>query len=530
MAVSYDVIVIGAGQNGLVAAAYLAKAGRRVLVLESREVIGGTHATEEIHRGFRVDTAFHRAGWLDESIATDLGLGNSSLERLAADPAVFVPLGDGGFALPWSPAAAATEIRKHSPSDAGKWEDFSRLVRKLSGFLEHVYGAAAPQLTSTRVVDLLALLGLGRRVRGMGKTDMIELLRILPMSVAELLDDWFETDVLKGAIGAGGITGIFQGPRSAGTAFVMLHHQVGAREGAFRSGGLLRGGGGALAASLLKAATGFGAEIRTGAAVVKVRIKNGEATGVMLGSGGEIAAKQVLSTVDPRRTLLGLVEPIELEPEFTRAVQNIKYRGIVAKVNLALGELPRFSGANGDDRLLRGVISLSPSLDYLERAYDDAKHGGVSRAPYLEAVIPSLEDPSLAPAGKHVMSVWMQYAPYHLKQGTWDAAAREALGDRIIESLGALAPNLPASIIHRQVLTPLDLETTYGVTEGNLYHGEQTLDQILFMRPVPGWAHYRTPIGGLFLGGSGNHPGPGIVGGAGRLAVREMLKTVNGKR
>jgi phytoene dehydrogenase-like protein len=520
---AYDVIVIGAGHNGLVAAAYLAKAGKRVLILEARPEVGGMQSTEEFHPGFKVDTAFHQSGWLDPAMAADLSLGSGTEGMLLPEAAVLTLTDDGLFLLRRGIRESVEEIRKHSASDAGKWESFARLMHKLSGFLQHVYGVTPPQLTSTRPGDLLNLLGLGRRVRGMGKTDMIEFLRILPMSVAELLDDWFETDGLKGALGAAGITGIMQGPRSAGTAFVMLHHQVGNPVGLFRAGGLRRGGAGPLGAKLAQAARGFGAEVTTGKRVARIRTVDGRAVGVTLENGDEIKARQIVSTVDPRKTMLGMVEPTELTPEYTRALQNIRYRGVSAKVHLALSELPRFTGVDGNDQLLRGVISLSPRLDYLEKAYDDAKHGRVSSRPYLEAVIPSLDDPSLAPAGRHVMSIWMQYAPYRMA-GSWDASARDSLGDTVIDCLNERAPNLKAAIIHRQVLTPMDLSERYGVTEGSLYHGEMGLDQILFMRPVPGWGHHRTPVDQLFLGGSGTHPGGGIVGGAGRLAAREMLK------
>jgi phytoene dehydrogenase-like protein len=519
---TYDVIVIGAGQNGLVAGAYLAKAGKRVLVLEGRPEVGGLQVTEEFHPGFRVDTALHQSGWLDPAIASDLSLGSATEGLLAPDPAVLSLTSDGPFLLRRGIREAAGEIGKHSAGDAGKWEPFSRLVHKLSGLLQHLYGVTPPQLTSTRPADLWSLLGLGRRVRGLGKADMIEFLRILPMSVAELLDDWFESDALKGAIGAGGITGIMQGPRSAGTAFVMLHHLVGNPAGVFRGGSLRRSGGGSLSSRLAQAARGFGAEVLTGR-VARIRTVDGRAVGVILENGDEIAARQVLSTLDARRTMLGMVEPTELAPEYVQAVQNIRYRGVSAKVNLALGELPRFTGVEEGASLLRGVISLSPSLDYLEKAYDDAKHGRVSRQPYLEAVIPSLEDPSLAPPGGHVMSVWMQYAPFR-RAGGWDAAARESLGDLVVNTLAERAPSLPSAIVHRQVLTPPDLAERFGVTEGSLHHGEMGLDQILFMRPVPGWGHHRTPVDQLFLGGAGTHPGGGIAGGAGRLAAREMLK------
>jgi phytoene dehydrogenase-like protein len=378
-----------------------------------------------------------------------------------------------------------------------------------------------PQLTSTRATDLLTLLGLGRRIRGMGKADMIEFLRVLPMSVAELLDDWFESDPLKGALGAGGVTGILQGPRSAGTAFVMLHHQVGNPVGLFRGGSLRRGGTGSLSARLALAAKGLGAEIRTGTRVARIRTVDGRAVGVTLDNGDEISGRQILSTADPRHTMLGMVDPLELAPEYARSVQNMRFRGVSAKINLALSELPRFDGVAPES--LKGLMSVSPDLDYLERAYDDAKHGQVSRRPYLEAVIPTLDDPSMAPAGRHVMSIWMQYAPYQLKS-SWGSASREALGDLVVNCLTDLAPNLKSAVIHREVLTPYDLAEKYQVTEGSLYQGEMGLDQILFMRPVPGWGHHRTPVQQLYLGGSGTHPGGGIIGGAGRLAAREMLK------
>ena len=524
MSARHDAVVIGAGQNGLAAAACLAKAGQRVLVLERRNTVGGSNHAAEFHPGFRVDAAFHQAGWLDPAMADELGIGVPADALAGPDPAVMSPLGDGALALPRAPRAAAEALRRFSAADAGRWEAFCALTHKLAGFLQHLYGAPAPQLTSTRAADLITLLGLGRRVRGMGKADMIELLRVLPMSVAELLDDWFENDALKGVLGAGGITGIAQGPRSAGTAFVMLHHLVGSPAGVLRGGGVRPGGAGGLTARLAAAAQALGVETRTGAGVARIVVRDGRAAGVVLESGEEIGAARIVSTADPRRTMLGLVDPLELAPEFTRAIGNFRYRGVAAKVNLALGELPRFTGAGSDDRLLRGVISVSPSLDYLERAHDDAKYGAVSRAPYLEAVVPSLADPSLAPPGRHVMSVWMQYAPYHLKQGQWDAASRESLGDRVVECLAQYAPNLRSAVIHREVMTPKDLETEYGVTEGSLYHGEMGLDQVLFMRPVPGWGHHRTPIRDLYLAGSGTHPGGGIAGGAGRLAARAVLR------
>jgi phytoene dehydrogenase-like protein len=365
-----------------------------------------------------------------------------------------------------------------------------------------------------------SLLMLGRRLRGLGKRDMMEMVRALPMSVYDWLNDWFETDALKGVIGAGGITNIRQGPRASGTALVLLHHLMGA--GAFRAIRTTRGGVGSIATALAAAAKRYGAQIRSNAEVIKIVVKDDRAAGVALASGEELMARSVVSSAAARRTFFEWVGPEHLETSFMRALQNIKYRGIRAKVNLALSELPRFDGA--DESLLRGVISLSPDLDTLERAYDDAKYGRMSSRPYLEATIPSLNDPALAPAGQHVMSIWMQYAPYGLREERWDDAQRETLGDRVVNTLSEYAPNLKPAILHRQVLTPLDLETRFDAPEGNLYQGELTLDQFLFMRPIAGWAQYRTPLDGLYLCGAATHPGGGLAGAAGYNAAREILK------
>jgi phytoene dehydrogenase-like protein len=342
------------------------------------------------------------------------------------------------------------------------------------------------------------------------------------MSVAEWLDDWFASDALKGAVGAGGITRILQGPRSAGTAFVLLHHQVGRPAGHVRGAHLVKGGLEALGRVLAEVAQGYGAEIRTAAPVREIVVRDGRTIGVALETGEHIAAKRVVSSADPRRTLCGLVPATHLDPEFVRAVKNIRFRGAVATVHLALGELPQFISRPGEASL-RGAISIAPSLDYLERAYDDAKYGGVSRHPYLEARIPTLLDPGRAPPRQHLMTVQVQYAPYHLRAGTWDAAARDRLADSVVATLNEYAPNLAASVRARHVVTPKDLEDRFGLTEGHPYQGEMTLDQIVFMRPVAGWARYRTPIKGLFLCGAGTHPGGGLAGASGRNAARELL-------
>ncbi|MBI3763356.1 MAG: NAD(P)/FAD-dependent oxidoreductase [Chloroflexi bacterium] len=519
MTKSYDVIVIGAGHNGLVTAAYLAKAGRKVLVLERREIVGGAAVTEEVFPGFKFDTLAHFAS-LRPEIARDLGV---NVDYVGGASGVFTPLPDGGHLL-LDNGRSAESIGKFSKSDAEKYPKFIALMKRFAAFLAEAQAMAPPHAPNPQAGELLPLAGLGLKLKGLGDKDMIDLLRALPVSVAELLDDWFETDALKGTLGAQGIIGLTQGPMAAGTSYVMLHHL--ALQNGLTHSGVVRGGIGKLTEALAGAAKGFGAEIRTGAEVAQIAVKDDRATGVVLASGEEIAAKIVVSNADPRRTFIGLVGAINLDTDFVRSVCNIKYRGASAKVNLALDGLPQLSGVSGDSHL-RGRISVSPSLIYLEKAYDDAKYGGVSQKPYLEVAIPSIADPSLAPTGNHVMSIYAQYAPYHLKGG-WNDRKREELGRRVVETLSEYAASLPSLILHSQVLTPLDLENTYDLTEGNANHGEMMLDQLFVMRPVPGWAQYRTPVDGLYLCGAGTHPGGGVSGLPGRNAAREILKDARG--
>ena len=521
MSQPYDAIVIGAGVNELVAANYLARAGQRVLVLEDREVPGGAHVTEETIPGFRFDTCASDIGFLNPQIIQDLDLRKHGLEILSVESGVFSPVPNGDGLLLREEADTVASIARLSPADASRWMPFSERIARLAGFLWSLYCQLPPLPTSKRRKDLLALLGVGRRLRGLGKVEMIEFLRTVPMPVADFLDDWFESDALKGALGAAGVSHIFQGPKSAGTAFVMLHHYVGRPAGALRSRTVVRGGIGTLPNALARALIGQGGELQTGAGVARILVHAGRVKGVVVRGGDEISAHRIVCGADPKRTFLELVDPVHSDPEFLRRVQHIKLHGVAAKVNLALGELPDFGCP---ETHLRGTISIAPSLDYLERAYDDSKYGRISRHPYLEATIPSLVDSSLAPSGKHVMSVWMQYAPYRLREGEWNAETREALGERVIEALARYAPNLPGAIIDRQVLGPRDIESWFGLTEGHLYQGDLTLDQILFMRPIPGWSRYATPIKGLYLAGPGTHPGGGLAGMSGYLAANQMLK------
>ncbi len=527
---TYDAVVIGGGHNGLVTAAYLARAGQRTLVLERAEILGGTAVTEELCPGFKVDTGAHLLGALHRGVLTDLGLERDGLQIVRADPTVFAPQPDGrALLLSRDASASAESIRTFSAADAEAWDGFVERMTSAAAVLETIHGLTPPRVTRSEARDLRDFLRLGKVVRRHGRKELVELLRLLPMSMVELLDEWFESDELKGAVAASGITGLFQGPMASGTAYRMLHGLVGAG-GVIRPTCWIMGGMGDLARALAGAAGRHGAEIRTGAGVERILVEDGKAVGVVLETGEEIGARLVVSSADPGRTFLGLVDPLDLDPVFLRKVRNIRYRGACAKVNLALGELPNFSSAPGDGPHLRAAISIGPDVEYLERAYDDAKYGAFSRQPYLEAFIPSLWDPTLAPDGSHVMSVLMQYAPYHLRDGTWDSAQRETLGDAVVATLARYAPNLEDAIIARQVLTPADLESRFGLTEGHIHHGDLTLDQFFLMRPVSGWSRYRTPIGGLYMCGAGTHPGGGINGASGYNSAREILRDLKRSR
>jgi len=380
-----------------------------------------------------------------------------------------------------------------------------------------------PNPTSLNPRELFKLLGIGRHFRRLGTHLLYDLTKLMTMSSADYLNEWFETEVLKATMAASGIIGTFLGPRSPGTAYVLLHHYMGEIDAVFRSWGWARGGMGSVSGALARTAESYGAEIRTRAGVAQLLVKNGRTTGVVLENGEEIQSQIVTSAVDPKRTFLKLVDPVHLEPEFVRQVGQIRMRGSSGKVNLALDALPNFTALPGEGPHLRGAISISPSIDYLEHAYDDAKYGNFSRRPYLDILIPSTIDPTMAPPGKHVMSIFVQYAPYHLKEGSWPER-REEFGDTVIATLSEYAPNLKNIILHRQVLTPWDLEQEFGLTEGNIFHGELSLDQLFFMRPVRGWAQYRTPINNLYLCAAGTHPGGGVMGASGRLAAMEILK------
>jgi len=525
-----DVVVAGGGHNGLTAAAYLARAGKRVVVLERRHVVGGAAVTEELFPGFKYSVASYVVSLLRPEIIRELELPRHGLEILPLE-STFTPLPDGDYLMRWADHdLTRREIARHSPRDAEAYDEFGQLMLQMARAVKPILGMVPPDPGSLHPRELLRLGSLGRHMRNLGEKNLYALVKLLTMSAADFLDEWFESEVLKATMSASGIIGTFLGPRSPGTAYVLLHHYMGEIDGVFRAWGFARGGNGAVSQAIAGAARRWGADIRTGAPVAQILLRNGEAIGVVLKSGEEIRARTVVSGMDPRRTFLKLLPPDSLPPEFVDAVERYRTRGSSAKVNLALDALPEFTALAGKEVArqsgvpphLRGAISIGPSLDYLERAYDDARQGQFSRRPYLDIIIPSLIDPGMAPPGKHVMSVFCQYAPYDL-DGGWSDAQRQALGQTVIDTLAEYAPNLEKNILHCQVLTPWDLEETFGLTGGNIFQGELALQQLFFLRPVPGWAGYRTPIRNLYLCGSGTHPGGGVSGAPGRLAALTIL-------
>jgi phytoene dehydrogenase-like protein len=519
----YDVIVIGGGHNGLTTAAYLARAGRKVLVLERRHVLGGAAVTEEIFPGFKYSVCSYVVSLLRPEIIRELDLPRHGLEILPLD-GTFTPMPNGDFL--WrvnDHAKTRREIARHSPTDAEAYDEYGKAMIEMGRFVKPILGMTPPDPTRLEPGGLRDLWSLLARFRRLPSDDRYNQVQLMTMSAVDFLDQWFETDVLKATMSASGIIGTFLGVRSPGTAYVLLHHYMGEIDGAFRSWGLSRGGTGAISNAIAGAAREAGAEIRTQAPVAKILVADGRASGVVLVNGEEIRARAVASSVDPNVTFVKMIGTEHLPDEFVEDIRRYKYRGSSGKVNLALDGLPSFTCLPGTGPHLRGAVSISPSIDYMERAYDQAKYGRFSRRPYIDIVFPSLTDPSVAPPGKHVMSCFVQYAPYHLKEGTWDEQ-REAFGDTVVNTIAEYAPNLKDLILHRQVLTPLDIEREFGLTEGNIFQGELTLEQLFFLRPAPGWAKYRTPITDLYMCGSATHPGGGIMGAPGRNAALVMLK------
>ena len=531
MAERKDAVVIGGGVNGLTAAACLAKQGLRTVVVERRDALGGTAVTEELAPGFKVSTLLHAAGPFLPSIARELDLSRHGLSWIETEARIFAPSANGGggsaFALYGDAARTARELEKVSSHDAKGYLSFHESLGRIGRVLEPLLRMTPPSIDDPSFGEMWELFGVGRRFRALPRRDAFRLLRWGPMAVADLVSEFFENELLRAVVAARGIYGAFAGPWSAGTSVGVIL-QAATDANAAGPATFARGGMGALTQALASAARGFGAEVRSGATVSRIAIRDGRASGVVLSTGEEVQARAVVSSADPKRTLLGLVDPAELAPDFVWRIKNYRSNGALAKVNLALSALPDFPSAKAlGPNVLAGRIHIGPEIDYLERAYDAAKHGDFSPEPYCDVTIPTVTDPSLAPAGKHVMSIVAQFAPYKLKTGDWNAR-REALGDAVVKTVAAYAPNLPGLVEKRQVLTPLDLEETFGLTGGHVFHGEHSLDQLFTMRPVLDWAQYRTPVAGLYLCGAGTHPGGGITGAPGANASREVARDLRG--
>ncbi|HEV8353544.1 MAG TPA: NAD(P)/FAD-dependent oxidoreductase [bacterium] len=522
----YDVAIIGAGHNGLVTAAYLARAGLRVLVLERRDVLGGACITEEVWPGYRVSTAAYLCGLFQPKIISDLELARFGYEILPKDPAFFSPFPDGRYLFVWrDDARTATEIARFSPRDAARYADYEALLARLAEFIEPTLLAAPPDLMARRVGDLAGMGKLALRTLRLPPRDLVQAIRLATQSARDFLDGWFESEELKSALATDGVIGAPGGPSTPGTAYVLFHHCMGRAAGKAGLWGFVRGGMGGITQALAASARAAGAEIRMEAPVERVRIRGGRVHGVALAGGEEIDARVVASCADPWQTFLRLVPPEHLDADFRRDVASIRMEGVAMKINLALDALPDFTALPGAQPgpQHRGTIHIGPSMEYIDRAWDDARAGRPSARPFVELTIPTLYDPALAPPGKHLMSAFVQYTPYALAEGHWDVV-KESYADVVVDTIAEYAPNIRDIILQRQVLSPLDLERDFALSRGDIFHGAMTPDRLFFMRPVPGWAQYRTPIRGLYLCGSGAHPGGGVMGAPGHNAAREIRR------
>ncbi|MFQ5985420.1 MAG: phytoene desaturase family protein [Alphaproteobacteria bacterium] len=515
---------MGAGHNGLTAAAYLARAGRRVLVLERRHLIGGAAVSEELYPGFTYSTCSYVCSLLRPEIMRELNLPRHGLQVIPYRGGVtLLPDGNNYFATYKDHDRNRREFARFSNRDAEAYDRFSLEVQRQCRFIKPLLMMTPPDPTSWRLDDLRGLARLGRWFADMGQRQMCDTLRFWTMSCADFLDQYFETDLIKAHLAGSSIIGTALGPRSPGSAYILLHHYMGEVDGDISAWGYARGGMGAVSRAIAGAASEAGCEIRTEAEVKDVIVKGGKAVGVVLAGGEEVYGAAIVSNLDPKRTYLKLRWGERLDEDFVEQVRNFKIRGSSGKLNIALDGRPRFTGLSANHPTLEGDIHVSSSMDYLERAYDDWKYGMWSEKPYLDIVIPSIVDPTMAPSGKHMMSVFVQYVPPKLKDGPWDDTKREAFGKTVIDTIAEFSPDFRDRILHAQVRTPWDLENEVGLTEGNIFHGELTMDQLLFNRPFPGYAQYRGPVRGFYMCGSSCHPGGGVMGAPGANAAREIL-------
>jgi phytoene dehydrogenase-like protein len=524
MTQQYDAIVIGGGHNGLVAAAYLARAGKKTVVLEKRHLVGGATVTEEVFPGFKFTVFSYVVSLFRPEIVRELNLPAHGMTLLPLE-STLTPLPNGDYLYRGSDHyATLREIARHSPRDAEAYEEYGHYMYFMAKAVKYILGVIPPDPTSLNPKELMGLVDMAKHFLNLSQDQLYVLAKLMTMSAADFVEQWFESEPLKATLSASGIIGTFLGPRSPGTAYVLLHHYMGEIDGAYRAWGFHKGGTGGLAEVLSRAAQAQGVEVRCNAGVDHVLVRDGRAEGVVLENGDVLKAPLVLSSLDPKQTFLNMVNPSELPTDLVNAVRRFQTVGSSGKVNLALDGLPELACMPGAGRHMAGAVSISPNLDYIERAYDDAKYGNFSRQPYIDIIFPSMIDPDMAPPGKHVMSCFVQYAPYQLADGPWTDAKREAFGDTVVDTLSEYFPNLKDLIIGRQVLTPVDIERITGISQGNIFHGELNLSQLFFLRPAAGYAKYRTPLKGYYQCGSGTHPGGGIMGAPGRLAALEVLK------
>ncbi|HEX4134327.1 MAG TPA: NAD(P)/FAD-dependent oxidoreductase [Bryobacteraceae bacterium] len=522
----YDVIVIGGGHNGLVTAAYLARAGKSVLVLERRELLGGCAVTEELWPGYRVSTGAYLVSLLQERIVRELELERFGYRVLPKDPAFFSVYPDGRHLFFWQDEKKTlAEIAKFSARDAEAFPKYEAYLERLAVVVESLLLVTPPELPPKKPADFIEYLKLLGRFRKLAPREIAGLVKIFTQSAADLLDAWFESPEIKVTLATDGVIGANGGPRSAGTAYILMHHCMGGVAGKRGLWGFVKGGMGAVSEAIAASARSEGAEIRTNAPVDRVLIRDGRARGVVLRNGDELRADIVASNLDPKLTFLKLVEQDHLDVEFRSSIEHFRVEGTSLKMNLALDGLPDFLALPGTPGPQHGAtMHICPSIDYVERAWDDAKYGRPSHNPLIEMTCPTIYDPALAPFGRHIMGIFLQYAPYTLRDANWDDL-REPYGDRVLDVISEYAPNMRDIVRERQVLSPLDLERRFGITGGNIFHGEMSLDQMFVLRPVMGWARYRTPVRGLWLCGSGAHPGGGVMGAPGYNAAREILRS-----